>query len=287
MKRGTNRSTIVERACAKVNLWLEVLSRRADGYHELETVMHEIDLADMVRVTPIEESTRFVVDDPTVGVGEDNLALKALRAVEAHVNRELPCRIELEKHIPSGGGLGGGSSDAAAVIRAVNRAFDLELGLIEMESIGATFGSDVSFFVRGGTSSCTGRGEIIEPLDVADRFFFVLIFPGFPIPTPLIFSELQLTDSPRQSYDFRRCLEVGNLSGMRRRLFNRLESPAIESFPRLARALGECAPHTALMSGSGSTIFILCDSEVEARNVRGQLQRRSDLETMIASSETR
>jgi 4-diphosphocytidyl-2-C-methyl-D-erythritol kinase len=275
-----------ERAYAKINLFLEVLGKRADGYHELETIMHEVDLWDDVELTPGGEGLRLEVSDPTIGSGEDNLAVKAVRACEARLGRPLPCRIVLTKRIPAGGGLGGGSSDAAAVLRALNRAFDLRLDALTLAEIAATFGSDTAFFVRGGTASCTGRGELIAALG-APPLDLVLVLPGIHCPTPLVFKTLRLTDCKTTSYDLRRCLEKGDIAGLRRSLFNRLEEPARREFPALDRLLRELSPHGARLSGSGSTIFVLCDDKAHAERVKSELDERYDHPTIVTSSASR
>lgn len=280
---------IVERAYAKVNLWLEVLGRRDDGYHELETVMHEIDLHDVVTLEPTDSGVELEVSDPSVGTGEDNLAVKAVRALEAHTGRDLPCRITLEKNIPAGGGLGGGSSDAAAVLRALDAAHDLRLDAPTLEAVAATFGSDTSFFVRGGTSLCRGRGEIIEPLPAPETLWFVLVLPGQVIPTARIFKGLRLTGPSRQVYHHLQSLEVGDVPQLRGLLHNRLQDVARAEFGLVDELLEELAPWSPLLSGSGSTLFILCDDRGHAEQVCadiGFVERRG-VGTRIASSARR
>lgn len=280
-------TVVSERAYAKVNLWLEVLGKRPDGYHELETVMHEVDLYDDVELEPGGEGIHLELDDPSIGVGEDNLALKAVRAVERRLGRRFDARIRIKKKIPAGGGLGGGSSDSGAVIRALNRAFELRLDHEEMESIAATFGSDTAFFVRGGTAMCRGRGEIVTPIPAGGPFFFVLVLPGIHCPTPRVFKSLRLTESCRQSYDLLRCLEKGDVAGMRARIFNRLEDPARREFSELDQILQLLSPHRAILSGSGSTIYLLCESRGDADEKRVLVESLVNTRTIVVSSASR
>lgn len=275
-----------EIAFAKVNLWLEILGKREDGFHELETVMHEIGFYDEIFIEA-SESFSFDVDDPSVGTGEENLAIKALRAVESAVGRALPCRIRLQKSIPAGGGLGGGSSDAAAVIRGLNRLFELNLSIPKMEEIAALFGSDTAFFVRGATSMCRGRGEIIEPLKTTAQFDFVMVFPGMHVPTGPIFQALQLTEPRVEPYDFLRELSLENGDSIRSVLFNRLEDAAMKVHPNLAVLLSLLKPKGFMMSGSGSTLFLLATSRDSAESVASDLERELGLRTLVVTSAVR
>lgn len=280
-------SEVYERAFAKVNLHLEVLGKRPDGYHELETIMHEVELFDDLYLMPGGDGVRLEVSDPAVGVGEDNLAVKAVRALEKRLGRSFPCAIRLVKRIPAGGGLGGGSSDAGAVLRALDRAFGLGLPAETLEDVAATFGSDTSFFIRGGTAMCRGRGEIITPMAAPKPLHFVLVLPGIHVPTPLVFKSLRLTDSPRASYDLARNLSTGNVAGVVPLLFNRLEEPARREFPELDRLLSSLAPYGAIMSGSGSTLFFVCDSREDAEQKGREVRASCNTKTVVAASASR
>ncbi len=278
-------STVEERAHAKINLWLEVLRRRDDGFHEIETIMHEVDLADRVIVERKTAGLSLAVDDPRLPTGEENLVMRAVRALEKAVDRPLPCHVTLEKRIPAGGGLGGGSSDGAAVLRALRRLFDLALDDSELERVAAEFGSDTSFFIRGGTAFCRGRGERIEhhagppaPLD------WVLILPDFPIATASVFDALTLTESPREGYDILSVLERSDVGSLRRRLFNRLEEPVRRLHPRIARWLDAMAERGLRVSGSGSTLFMLADDAAEAESLVKEIEERWGLTALATRS---
>ncbi len=278
--------SIHERAYAKVNFWLEILGKRPDGFHELETVMHEIALFDDVILTPADH-TMLIVSDPSVGLGEDNLAIKALRAVERHVGYVLPVSIELIKRIPAGGGLGGGSSDAAAVIRGLNQLFDLALNVKEMERIAGLFGSDTSFFIRGGTALCRGRGEIIEGIELNRTFVFVVVFPGIHVPTGAIFRALTLTQDPQPVYDFLDALTEADVGRLRGLFFNRLEQPAQEEHGDLAEILGPLKSQGFLMSGSGSTLFYLASGREPAEHLALKIQKEYKIRAEVLDSAVR
>ncbi len=279
-------SVIHERAYAKVNLWLEILGRRQDGFHQLETVMHEIDLADDVQLE-LADDFQFHVDDATVGTGEDNLAVKALRALERAMGRKFCCHITLGKRIPAGAGLGGGSSDAAAVLRGLNRLFKLDLSVLQMEEIAGEFGSDTSFFVRGQTAMCRGRGELIEPIELNRSFFLVLVFPGIHVATGPIFQALHLTDTPQSPYDFLNGLSTNDVPVVRSSLFNRLEEAAMRVHTDLAAILGPLKSRGFIMSGSGSTMFSLTSNRRAAEKLAAAIARDLDLKTQVVLSAVR
>ena len=280
-------AVVHEKAFAKVNLFLEVLGKRSDGFHELETVMHEVELFDDLELEPGGEGVRLEVSDASVGLGEDNLAVKAVRALERRLGRSLPCRIRLTKRIPAGGGLGGGSSDSGAVLRALNRGFALGLEAKALEEAAATFGSDTSFFVRGGTAICRGRGEIVEATPCPVALWFLLILPGIHAATPVVFRSLKLTPQKKRVYDLARCLESGDVEGIRQFAFNRLEEPARREYPSLDRLLSELRPHRPVMSGSGSTIFVLCDDEAHAQRLNAGLAASLGTTTVVARTARR
>src|SRR4051812_37571281 len=173
-------------AHAKVNLWLHVLGKRADGFHEVETRMCPISLADKVslRAAPGPFST-LTCSDPGVPTDESNLALKALRVFERATGRTAAWQIHLEKRIPHGAGLGGGSSDAAAVLEALNELSERPLAPAQLHRLGASLGSDVPFFLQGSVCDASGRGEVLRPVaDFHWKLPLVLIKPPFGVSTP-------------------------------------------------------------------------------------------------------
>lgn len=167
------------RAPAKINLALEVTGRRLDGYHDIDTVMTTIDLADDVRLSPAPALEVVLTGPEAKGIDPaDDLSGRAARALAAAAGREPAVRIEVTKRIPSPAGLGGGSSDAAAVLRGLNALWGLDWPLARLSEVAATIGSDVPFFLHGGAARCTGRGEVVEPLrDLRPLRLLVLVPP--------------------------------------------------------------------------------------------------------------
>jgi 4-diphosphocytidyl-2-C-methyl-D-erythritol kinase len=251
-------------APAKVNLFLEVLGRRPDGYHEIETVMLAVDLADRVafwRRPPGELA--LSVSGGEAPADQSNLALRAARAVQAAAGRREGLHLHIDKRIPAGGGLGGGSSDAAAVLRGLNRLWKLGARAGDLEALGAALGSDVNFFLRGGLAVCTGRGEVVRPLPAVPRAGLVLYLPGTHLATAEVYARVRipLTAGCRSGKNLLEGLSRDDLETAGRELFNRLEEPVFEQHPELAaareRLLASPRALGALLSGSGSTIYVL------------------------------
>jgi 4-diphosphocytidyl-2-C-methyl-D-erythritol kinase len=250
---------------AKLNLFLEVLGRRPDGYHDLATVMVPIDLADTIEVR---EARGFSLDVEGANLPGINTVTRAWRAVRRR--RRIPgARVRLVKRIPAGSGLGGGSSDAAAVIEALDRLFDLGLDRAEA---GAEVGSDVNFFLQRGPALCMGRGEAVAPLADSRRLHAVVVWPGFPLSTADVYRRMRefLTPDPRDVIDFLNSFASGSVEILGRALFNRLEAAAFALHPALAalrRRLRRLPFAGVRMSGSGSAIYGLCASRAEAERM--------------------
>ena len=266
-------------ACAKLNLTLDVLGKRPDGYHDLRMIMQSIDLSD--RLT-LEENggagLRVCTNLHFLPNNEKNLAAQAaLRYWEA---RGLPSRglnITIDKHIPVCAGMAGGSSDAAAVLRALNAVEREPLSPVRLAEVGERVGSDVPYCVLGGTALAEGRGEILTPLPPLPQCWVALCKPEFSISTPALFARI---DSVRlrcrpDTQGALAALEAGDLAGVARRMYNVFE----DALPDRQRArvsdiknvLIQCGALGASMSGTGPTAFGLFDSEECARQARERL----------------
>jgi 4-diphosphocytidyl-2-C-methyl-D-erythritol kinase len=234
-------------AYAKINWSLRITGKRADGFHDLETLFQTISLHDMLT---IRESDRLSLtcDDPSIPVDDSNLVLRAARALGAP-----PVAIELRKAIPAGGGLGGGSSDAAAVLVALSKHFGIDKPLADLA---LSLGSDVPFFLTGGTAYATGRGEVLTPMPPVDRVPLLLLIPEERVSTASAFASLRRFSPPIGIDRYRTILNDGLLIHGDE-LINDFEEPIFALLPRLrelkARLL-EAGALWAAMSGSGSTI---------------------------------
>ncbi|NIM01540.1 MAG: 4-(cytidine 5'-diphospho)-2-C-methyl-D-erythritol kinase [Acidobacteria bacterium] len=250
-------------APAKINLTLRVLDRRADGFHELDTVFQTIDLSDTLELQPADGVT-VTTDHPELQIDETNLAQRAALLLREAAECDQGVAIHLRKRIPLGGGLGGGSSDAAATLLGCTRLWELDLGLAELESVARRLGADVPFFLHGGTARGTARGDRITRLEPFGERPLVLGMPPFAISTAEVFERASgwLT-LPSNSVNFpalfghkwRQPNDLGLLD-------NDLQEVVFEARPELRRfreRLLDEGASVALMSGSGSTVFGMFD----------------------------
>jgi len=269
---------IVWPAFAKVNLALEVLGRRPDGYHEIVSVMQTVDLHDTVAVAPAAALT-FTCSDPALA-GPDNLALRAAVALRQSAAPGRGAAIDLDKRVPVAAGLGGGSSDAAATLLALDRLWELHLSAPRLNELAATLGADVPFFLHGGTALVGGRGERIEPLPAAPERWLVLVRPPDSVPgkTALLYGRL----TPADYGD-------GSATRAAAEALRRGEFPADEvlvntfarvadgAFPGLAAAradLEAAAGRPAHLSGAGPTLFAVFTAPRPAEDALCRLQAK-------------
>ncbi|MGI9089169.1 MAG: 4-(cytidine 5'-diphospho)-2-C-methyl-D-erythritol kinase [Chthoniobacterales bacterium] len=268
------------RAPAKINLSFRILGRRADGFHEIETLMVPISLYDSLGITRTAEAGTidFSCDDPTLPTGDDNLVVRAARIFMRAFGREEGLRIALEKKIPHGAGLGGGSSDAATVLLGLNAFFDAQLPKEKLAELAAELGADVPFFIFQSAAKCRGRGELVEPLALPAPLRLLLLKPAFGVPTPWAYSRWQESkELPGVRYAGQ-CFGGLDFS-------NDLERPVFEKYLFLARMkmwlLAQDEVVAAMLSGSGSTVFaVLCDSaNAEALSIRAQAELDPELWT--------
>lgn len=249
-------------APAKLNLFLHVLGRRADGYHELQTLFQLIDLSDSLHFTLLDTTDLELRCNNATLSDNDNLVLHAARALREHSGIRQGARITLKKQIPTGAGLGGGSSDAATTLLALNRLWQLDLDPDTLAGIGQTLGADVPLFVRGRSAWAEGIGERLTTVDLPPAWFLV-ITPPCHISTAGIFSHRELTrnGSAIRMADF--------LAGRSRNdceeLVRRLYPPVDEAL----ECLGRYAP--ARMTGTGASVFARFDKEAEARRVQQRI----------------
>ena len=264
---------------AKLNLFLEVVGKRADGFHNLETIMHTVDLFDEISITRTEEGISFSTSGIDAGPDSRNLGLRAAQIFFNRAGCLGGAAIHLHKNIPVGAGLGGGSSDAAAVLVGLNLIAGEPLARHELIAMGNELGSDMAFFFACGTALCTGRGENVEPIEGVGPFRFSLVYPGFPSITRDVFQNLNLvlTKTKNDSSKFIDILRNGTPQALATAFFNRLEEAAFRtaSSLRLFRELLKSKGLGAyFLSGSGSTFFrmVLNDTEksLDASTLQGE-----------------
>ena len=265
-------SLVIQSHC-KVNLLLNIMGKREDGFHELETIIQPIRLFDELRIELVDDGIGLTCSAPRLSVGEDNLVHRAaslfLKKIET-----AGVRIHLQKNLPLAAGIGAGSSNAAFTLRGLNDLFDTPLNADEMHRMAACLGSDVPFFLQDNPALATGRGEIVKPLEpiaVLHGTGLLLIHLGFGVSTPWAYQSL--AEMPKayghegQGAKMLQSLEAGELNGF----YNSLETPVFQKYtvlPVLKNFLMENGAHVALMSGSGSTMFAITENRPEAETLR-------------------
>jgi 4-diphosphocytidyl-2-C-methyl-D-erythritol kinase len=270
---------LVFRASAKVNLSLEVLGKRPDGYHELATVMQAVDLADRLI---FEEAASLVLETSASNVPVDatNLVLRAAGLLREAASVERGARIILEKRIPVAAGLGGGSSDAAATLIGLARLWGLRWGAPKLRSVAVRLGMDVPFFLGRGRALATGRGERVNELQIGGAYAFVLVNPGFSLTTAEVYQRLSPSaySDGRHTRSMVHALSRRSAAAVAASLYNGLESVVSAGDPAIARmksALLSAGALGASMSGSGPTVFGLARSFDHARQIRARVARAS------------
>jgi 4-diphosphocytidyl-2-C-methyl-D-erythritol kinase len=271
-------------APAKINLFFKILRRRADGFHEVETLMAPISLSDELTIEPNESGLVFSSDDPSLPDGEENLAVRAARAFFHEMQKEARVRITLHKKIPHGAGLGGGSSDAATTLLGLNELYDGPIPATRLTSIAARIGSDVPFFLTQGPARCRGRGEVVEPLGPLPELHLLLLKPQFGVATSWAYQRWRDSlELPGVDYAAQ---QLGELA-----LRNDLERPVFEKHIFLARMKGWLReqPEVAgvLMSGSGSTVFAVLRDPVEGEALAERARSALDPKLWIRTTVTR
>lgn len=263
----------------KINLLLNILGRRPDGFHELETLMHPVPVHDGLAFETASHGITLTCSDSRLPVDGTNLVHRAASAFLSTAKIPAGVRIHLEKRIPLAAGLGGGSGDAATTLVGLNELFGRPLTASQLEVLAASLGSDVPFFLQPNPALATGRGEkvqALEPFDVLRDVWVLLTHPGFGIATAWAYQSLArfpraLRGEPGRGERLIATWRAGDLPGGMAQLYNSLEAPALEKYPILAlyqEHLREAGALGTLMSGSGSTTFALAAGRTAAEQLR-------------------
>lgn len=242
-------------APAKLNLFLHIVGRRPDGYHELQTVFQLLDFGDEIGIEPTDDGEVVRLTGPAEVAPDDDLAVRAARALRVASGSKRGARLHVRKRIPLGGGLGGGSSDAATVLVALNCLWQLELSVDALAELGRELGADVPVFVRGRSAWAEGIGDRLAPLDLPERWFAV-VRPGVSVSTAAVFQAPELTrNSPIITIaDF---LAAGGR--------NDCTPVVVRQRPEVGQALARLARHgPAQMTGTGACVFVPCADRAQA-----------------------
>jgi len=267
-------TSITVRAFAKINLYLKILAKRADGFHDIETVMQNISLYDRIFIESGGKGITVVSNHPAVPSGAGNICYKAAQRL-IQLSGEEGVKIKIEKNIPSGAGLGGGSSDAAAVIFALNKIWELSLDADAMMKIAADLGSDVPFFISGGRALCRGRGDKIEkilnPKSEILNGHYVIVKPDVSVPTKWAYEEYDRM-SAAAGFNCFGSKEGGLICSETPLTYyeNDFERVILPKYPDIKRAkelLLSAGAKTALLTGSGSAVFCPADDKAHAEKI--------------------
>ena len=269
----------------KVNLLLNILGKRSDGFHTLETVMHPVNLFDRLSFTRGGSGIELTCSNPALACDSSNLVYRAAELLRQKAGIKDGIRIELEKKIPMAAGLGGGSGNAATTLRGLNELFGSPLPTSALQDLAASLGSDVPFFLQAEPALATGRGEKVEPLGFLNALreaAFVLIHPGFGISTAWAYQQLArfpeaLNGRADRAKKLVSLLKKTDLKAAASEFYNSLEAPALYKYPLLAifqDFLREQGAMAALMSGSGSTTFAVASNLGAGRELERKVQEK-------------
>ncbi len=246
-------------APAKLNLFLHIIGQRPDGYHLLETVFTLIDLKDKIYLAPREDGQILLHSDTPATDKNQDLSVRAATLLQQKTACSLGADIWLEKNIPVGAGLGGGSSDAATVLMALNHLWQTNISRAQLQQWALILGADVPFFIFGQSAFAQGVGEELTPLDIPEQYY-VVVYPEVAISTQAVFSHKALTRNTPS------CIIRGLGSSCARK--NDMQEVVMMQYPQVAQAITALQPFGCpLMSGSGSSVFLECDTEEEAKKV--------------------
>ncbi|MCG3150064.1 MAG: 4-diphosphocytidyl-2-C-methyl-D-erythritol kinase [Verrucomicrobiae bacterium] len=262
---------------AKINLYLRILGKRADGYHDLETVMLPLNFGDEIVCQWRATGLTLECDQPDLPTDDRNLALRAAKRLAERCGVTQGARIILRKRTPLAAGLGGGSSNAAMVLQALNKLWQLDAPRATLDELAAGMGSDINFFLTGTTAVCRGRGEQTAPIPCRLSAAVLLINPGFGISTKWAYDNwAKLTETHPAVTVLARALAADDLNGVSDALFNSLEAPSVGKFPVLQLLKDTLRAHGArgaLMSGSGATVFGLFADAGKAETCGVEIRR--------------
>jgi 4-diphosphocytidyl-2-C-methyl-D-erythritol kinase len=267
--------TVEKESPCKVNLLLNILGRRPDGFHELETILHPVRVFDRLSLARAGQGIHLTCSEPSLPTDARNLVYRTAELFLQAIRTKEGLRLHLEKRIPLAAGLGGGSGNAATTLLGLNELFGHPLAPDKLHLIAAFLGSDIPFFLQSQPALATGRGEQIQPLEffpALNGAFFLLVHPGFGIPTAWAYQQLARFPAALRGQAGRvqrllSLLQTGDLKSAGTEFYNSLEAPALHKYPLLAlfqkflRANGAAA---ALMSGSGSTTFAITQGQAAA-----------------------
>ena len=263
---------IIEKAPAKINLGLDVLYKRPDGYHELEMVMASVDLADRLTFEPLPEDRIIVETNKAfLPIDKRNNVYQAAEILKTRYGIKEGIKISITKNIPVAAGLGGGSTDCAAALRGMNRLWELNLSMDELVEMGVQVGTDVPYCLHGTASFITGKGEIVQPLVPMPQCWVVLVKPRVSVSTRKIFQQLRADELSHPNMSkLSQAIVNQDYQAMIRYMGNNMEDVTIPKYPvvqQIKDRMMKYGADVAMMSGSGPTVFALCHNHSRAQRI--------------------
>ncbi|MFA5093624.1 MAG: 4-(cytidine 5'-diphospho)-2-C-methyl-D-erythritol kinase [Candidatus Omnitrophota bacterium] len=282
---------VILKSPAKINLYLKVLGKRPDGYHDIETVFERIDLCDELSFKAITDEIVIKCDNPQVPCDRRNLVYKAAQMLkERYAIPTLGVEINLKKNIPVAAGLGGASSNCAYALRGLSQLWGLKVSREELFEIGSAIGADVAFFLMdAGRAVGKGRGEVLEAAPQGNGFWYLLVNPGFPVFAKDAYQGLNLglTPTPAHSTIDPACLKDIKFDALKGFVFNSLEDPVVRLHSAISEIKSEIIRSglkVVMMSGSGPTVFGAASSREEALDAKNKLVLREGWQAFIATT---
>ncbi len=274
-----NIKQITRKAYAKINLGLDVLRRREDGYHEVKMIMQTVNLYDTLTFAKQQEGITVTTDKEELPGDESNLIYKAARLLMETYDISGGVKIALQKKIPMAAGMAGGSTDAAAVFHGMNELFDLGMSEAQMCALGVKIGADVPYCIQGGTALSEGIGEVLTKLPDAPDCFLLIAKPDIDVSTKYVYENLHANELKcHPDIDgMRAAIEAGNLQGVADRMENVLETVTVRKYPIIEEIkdfMKENGALNALMSGSGPTVFGVFDTQEKAQEALEGLAKK-------------
>lgn len=268
------------KACAKINLGLDVIRKLENGYHQVKMIMQTVDICDELLLEKTDSGIMLSSDCPELSMGSDNLIYKAVRLMQETYQIPGGVRIHLKKRIPIAAGMAGGSTDAAAAMKGMNRLYGLDVPLGSLMSLGLALGADVPYCLMGGTALAEGIGEKLTALPPAPDCFILVAKPDISVSTRFVYEHLDaagLTEHPDID-GMQAAIEQGSLQGILDRMGNVLETVTIPACPviqKLKTRMRELGAVNSLMSGSGPTVFGIFLEEQSIRKAREVLEKEA------------
>ena len=262
---------ITEKAYAKINISLDVIGKRPDGYHDVSMIMQQIGLHDLVRMKIISEDKILLKTNRSfLPTDERNIAYKAAEAFKKRFDIQKGIFLDIEKQIPVAAGLAGGSTNAAATLRGMNKLFEINASLDELCEIGVKLGADVPYCIKGGTMLSEGIGEILTPVENRLNCYCVLVKPDFPVSTQYVYQNLVLGENTKHPdiNSVKNAVQAGDLHALAACAGNILETVTCNKYPvieEIKKGMRDAGAELAMMSGSGPTVFGLFSSKTKAQ----------------------